>query len=169
MVNFEAITAVSRNPLILQFAEFVIGERGEAQYPTLKKLDLLKVPSLVRYIWKIDYDYAGTGDQKITFTGTELDRFWKLNPVKKGTVENLYTGRDYEDVMPNHYRRSLQQGKVAYTRRKAVFNDAEGERKVSIEAIFFPCATDGKTVDSGVGLADYFTKADIDENQYLLL
>lgn len=169
MIGLEKITAVSNNPLIIEFAEFVITESGSRGLPNVETLDILKVARLVKHIWKIKYDHSGERKMDIVFSGTANDDFWKTNTMKNRTVDDLYTGDDYKDLIPKLYRKSLEDGRVAYSRRMALFDDVVVPRHVNIEAIFFPGSTDGKIIDSGIGLVDYSAPAFEGENVYMHL
>ncbi len=169
MLSLNKIKNVSEHPLLIKFADFVIGHCKDNAFPILKEMDLLEIPGLVKYIWKIHYKPNDGGKLNIIFTGTEIDRFWKINPSTVGTIDELYSGKDYDDVIPDLYKKSLEEGKVAYSCRVATIDDNEGARNANIEAIFFPCSSDGEAIDSGIGFVDYYTKAQVDKNIFLLL
>jgi len=169
LVTVKEIANISTNPLINEFAAFIIEAQGDRHFPVLKALDLLNIPHLVQYLWKIDYGKEDGESQTITFTGTEVDRFWQLNASTAGSVEDLYKIKYNQDIMPRFYLQSLQEGKVAYSRRKATFSDELGKVSTNIEAIFFPCSSDGKTVDSGIGLVEYFSRQKVEGDVFMLL
>ncbi len=169
MISLEKIKEHSEHVSILKFSEYVISKLGGNKYPIMKNLDLMDIPGLVNCIWKVAYSEGSDTELRMVFSGSEMDRFWKFNASKVGSVENLYKDKDCAEVMPNFYKESLQKGKVAYSKRVANLADAHGTRTACIEAIFFPCSSDGAKVNSGIGYVDYFTKTKIEKNIFLLL
>ena len=169
MVDIEKIRELTSHPRILEFASFVLLEGGRGVLPDYKKLDLIKIPKCIPCIWVIDYRASNHDDLVVKFTGSKLDEFWKTNVQKLGSIKKLYHGDDYEDVVPKMYHSALADKKVAYSLRYVHFHDDSGGKRVCIESIMFPCSSNGKDVDYGIGYVDYNSPSLPQRNTYLLL
>ncbi|NQW00986.1 MAG: hypothetical protein HQ483_14875 [Rhodospirillales bacterium] len=168
MISFDKITALSDNPKILAFAEFVISEAGDRPYPDYRQIDLMKVAGLVSHVFVLDYRAGFEGGILIHFSGTEIDDLFGHN-ITGQRSDTFYSGDDIGVFIMKLYRQAYVTGQPAYTRRSVHFKDATIDKNRIVENIMFPCSSDGDTIDFGLGFAQFtLTNAQI-ENRYILI
>ena len=58
LINIEKIRDRTQDQDILDFAEFVLAETGNRNFPDYKKMDLMKIAHLVAHIWVFDFTHG---------------------------------------------------------------------------------------------------------------
>ncbi|MBO6518560.1 MAG: hypothetical protein JJ900_16825 [Rhodospirillales bacterium] len=169
MATIEQIRELTDNPRLLGFAEFVLDQAGDAPFPDYKKIDLMDIAPLVRFVWVIDFRNGIQNRPKFVFSGTQLDEHYGMNIVGK-CFEEIYVEGDFDRAITGNYYQVYAQKKVAYTFRRAHYFDDYVDRYKCAEAIAFPCSANGTDIDYGLGFIEYSaTDAAPDEKIFKLL
>lgn len=168
MIAIEKIRALTPNPKIIQFSEFVIAQAGEKKFPDYQEMDLMEIPQLVRHIWVFDFRNGVKNGVPFHFSGTHMDNFFKRN-ITGEKVEDVYQGNDANEILEGCYYKVYAQKKIAYTIRVATYKDKIIDKTVKTETILFPCSNNNMNINFGVGLVEYTFGADLVNSQYLLL
>jgi len=168
MIDIQEIKKLSTNPKLIEFAEFVISEAGDRNFPDYKKIDLMKIARLVSNIWVYDFRDGVDDGLLFHFSGTEVDEQYQMN-VTGRRLEDLYDGEDKEALIKGNYHQVYLQKKVSYTHRNVTYRLKSGERITHVENIMFPCSSDDENIDFGLGYVEYgFSDVSV-VNTYLLL
>ncbi|MBO6947501.1 MAG: hypothetical protein JJ855_05935 [Rhodospirillales bacterium] len=169
VTTIEAIRALTDNPRLLEFAEFVLDAAQGKPFPDYKSIDLMDIAPLVRFVWAIDFS-NGIGDRpKFVFSGTQVDEHYGMNITGK-CFEEIYVEPDFDKAVTGNYYQVYAQKKVAYTWRRVHYFDEFIERYKSAEAITFPCSTNGVDINYGLGFIEYSpTAKGPDEKVFKLL
>lgn len=168
MFSQQQIEGLTDNPDFHKFAVFILDSLGDAPFPDYKKIDLMRIPSLVPHIWVLDFEEIKTKGCRFVFSGTEVDYHYNRN-ITGEYLEKLYTGNDYEKLIEKGYRSVHTEKKAYYTHRSVHFNDGYVEKYRHIEAMMVPCSSDGEHINYGLGLAYYNITGEPTEAVYSLL
>ena len=168
MFSQQQIENLTDNPDFHIFSAFVLGATGDCPFPDYKKMDLMKVPSLVPNIWVLDFKDIESAGCRVVFSGTEIDHNYGRN-VTGEYLEEFYSGEDYEQLIKKGYRSVHFEKRAFYTLRSAHFNDGYVDKYRHIEALLVPCSEDGETINYGLGLAYYNITGKPAETIYALL
>jgi len=104
----------------------------------------------------------------VHFTGSGIDDLFGRNIVGLRSDE-FYSGGDIGEFLMKLYRRAYETGHPAYTRRSVHFKNAAIDKNRIVENIMFPCSSDNRSIDFGLGFAHYTITTDSIENRYLLI
>jgi len=154
MIDLQKIKDISVSPNLIQFAEYLVQEKGDAQYPNYKKLDLMKVYSLVSNIWAFDFRAGITDGMPFCFSGTKIDEQYGFCVTGK-CIEDCYTGKYVKPLFDESYRQVYLQKKIAYTSRHDDYMTDKIERHRHVETLLFPCSEDGETINYAVGISSF--------------
>jgi len=154
MATIERIRELTENPKLLEFCEFILAEAGAARFANYKALDLMKIAHLVKHAWVIDFRDGVDNRPPLLFTGTHIDKHYGMNITGK-CFEEIYVEDDFDKAIRGNYYQVYEQKKVSYTRRLAHYYDDRIDKYETIEAMLFPCSTNGTDVDYGVGFVEY--------------
>ena len=168
MISIDKIAALTENPRLLEFSEFMISEAADLAYPDYRTMDLMKIARLVSQIFVLDYRAGFDGGVLIHFSGTGIDDLFGRN-ITGLRSDQFYSGADRNLFLTKLYFDASQTGLPAYTRRSVHFKDATIDKNRIIENIMFPCSSDGTSINFGVGYTQYSPSTRQIENQYILV
>ena len=168
MIPTDTIRALTNNPKFLEFVDFLTDAAGDAEYPNYRSLDLMRIAHLVRHTWVMDFRDGLDIRPKIVFSGTHIDAHYEMNITGK-CFEEIYVEDDFETAIRGNYYQVYAQKKISYTRRLAHFFDDRVDKYKTIEAMLFPCSSDGETIDYGVGYVEYTLGSSPPEKIFRLL
>jgi len=169
MIDIQEIKQLSSNPKLIEFAEFVISEAGDRNFPDYKKIDLMEIARLVSNIWVYDFRDGVSDGLLFHFSGTNVDEQYQMN-VTGRRLEDLYNGEDKEELIKGNYHQVYLQKRVGYTRRNVAYKLLKsGERITHVENIMFPCSADDENIDFGLGYVEYGFSGVSVVNTYMLL
>ncbi len=142
-----------------EFTSFVLSYCEDGNLPDYKKMDLMKIPHLVPYIWV--YDLRDDEKKKgllINFCGQKHDERYGHNAMGKYDADYLRDNPLFDSIMA-FYAKSIDQKQIAFTKQS--MSHALSTGKIiwrDMELIFFPCSSDGKTVNWGIGCHNFELK-----------
>lgn len=168
MFTLPQLKELTDNPNFHKFAGFILSSLDGRKFPDYKKLDLMKIPSLVPNIWVLDFKEIQTKGCRLHFSGTEVDKNYDRN-VTGQYLEKLYSGNDYVQLVEEQYRNVYFKKMSSYTRRSVHFHDGFVDKYRLIESLLVPCSNDGETINFGLGLAFYNVTSQSIENHYTWL
>ncbi len=150
----EKIRRLTDNQKLLDFTAFVVQAKGDRQFPDYKKLDLMQIAPLVRHAWAMYFRDGVDNRPKLIFSGTHIDQHYEMNITGK-SFEEMYKEEDFERAIRGNYYQVYLQKRASYTRRLAHYFDDHIDRYKTIEAMLFPCSSDGITINYGIGFCEY--------------
>ncbi len=151
-----------------EFSAFVLSHCEGGNLPDYKNMDLMRIPHLIPNIWVYDLrDEKKKKELLINFCGQKHNEMHGMNAMGKYDVD-LFKGDPLFDRIVALYATSINQKKPAYTRRYKQHALSTGEKHWRYsEFIFFPCSSDGKTINWGIGCTDFDNKSQEGENIFL--
>jgi len=156
------------DPDLLEFAEFVLAETGDRDFPDYKKLDLMKIARLVTYLWVFDFKNGLDDGLIFHFSGTKIDSHFDRN-VTGLDFEKIYAGEHYEELIEQSYRQVYLQKRPCYTRRVDYYSDEFIDKHPKVETVLFPCSSNGEDINYGLGMTK-FTYSDQEfDPEFILL
>ena len=154
MIDIQKIKELTKNSKLIEFAEFVIAETGDKDFPDYKKMDLMKIASLVTHIWVFDFRNGVENDVPLIFSGTHVDSHHGRNVTGLLSAET-YAGDDYEIVIDEIYFNVYRQKKTAYTKRIVHYLDGYIDKIKIAESMLFPCSNNNNDIDYEIGFSEY--------------
>jgi len=154
MISIEVIKKLGVGSTLLEFAEFLIQEKGDRQFPDYHKLDLMKVPRLVPNVWVIDFRGGIADGMLFHFSGTAMDSQYGYN-ITGHTWEDCYTGEFGTSVLQYCYHPVFLEKKTGFTRRIDRFVSDHLDTHRTIEALLFPCSEDDDLINFGIGITAF--------------
>ncbi|HJO74482.1 MAG TPA: hypothetical protein QGH84_04650 [Rhodospirillales bacterium] len=168
MIDIEIIKDRTQDQDFWAFAEFVIAEAEGKNYPDYKAMDLMQIHLTVPYIWVFDFRNGLDDGLPIYFSGTAVDTY--IGRTLTGLdYEKIYPGDYYEELINNTYHQIYLQKRPCYTRRIERFVDDIIDKYVTIESLMFPCSSDDKTINYGLGMLKYMQPSHQGEPEFVLL
>ncbi len=154
MIDLEQIKSLGVGPELVAFSEFLIKEKGRKTFPDYQKLDLMKVPQLVPYLWV--YDYRGGIDNGFLyhFTGTKIDEYIGFNAMGR-TFEQCYSGHHQQDLISKLHKRVYLERRIGFTRRNDVLKIGSIDKPRTIETLSFPCSQGDQHLNFSIGISTY--------------
>jgi len=154
MIDIQEIRSLGVAPELVQFAEFLIEEKGDRVFPDYRTLNLMKIPALVPYVWVFDFR-NGTDDGFLYhFAGSKIDEYFGFS-VTGHTFEHCYSGKYQAQLIRNVHDRVLLEQKIGFSLRLDVLKYEFHEKMLRVEALSFPCSSDDKNVNFGIGITIY--------------
>lgn len=151
-----------------QFGSFVLSHCEDGNLPDYKKMDLMKIPQLVPYIWS--YDLRDNDKKKgllLNFCGQIHNDMHGFNPMGKYDIDCFKDDLLIDKIIA-FYAKSINEKKIAFSKRYKPSLNSTGEKHWKyVELIFFPCSSDGKTIDWGIGCLNFDFKPNDDDNVFL--
>lgn len=168
MITQEQIDEVVQRRGLKEFGRFVLSHCNGDNLPDYKKMNLLEIPYLVPNIWVFDLrEPKGRERLLINFSGAEVDSFWGV-PLQGTYDMDLLELHPVLRKVGLHRINCIDNKQVGYSRRYISYKKLNGVPAYKFaECLFFPCSTDGDTVDWGVGCAFYEDTVDIGDNIFL--
>tara|TARA_R110000787_G_scaffold285461_3_gene401139 strand:- start:20408 stop:20929 length:522 start_codon:yes stop_codon:yes gene_type:complete len=154
VTTLDTIRQITENPKLLRFCEFIIAATGDKPFPIYKQLDLMKIANLAQHFWAIDFRDGVDNCPKFVFSGTHIDDHYGMNITGK-CFEEIYVEDDFERTIRGNYYQVCLQKKISYTKRLAHYYNDRIDKYKTIEAMLFPCSSDGESIDYGVGYVEY--------------
>ncbi len=168
LINIEKIRERTQDRDILDFAEFVLAETGNRNFPDYKKMDLMKIARLVARIWVLDFKNGLEDGLIFHFSGTKIDSHFDRN-ITGLDFEKIYTGEHYEKLIHQSYHQVYLQKRPCYTRRLDYYSDKFIDKHPSVETVLFPCSSNDDDINFGLGMTK-FTTSEIEHlPEFLLL
>jgi hypothetical protein len=153
------------------FGRFVLSHCEDGGLPDYKKMELIGVPQLVPHIWVYDLRHYVEGDGLlVNFVGEKFTELYGHNHM--GDIDiDIYKEHPLFDSVGELYRKSIAQKNCAYTSRYGQhdFGLRNDNKYRYAKTLFFPCSTDGETVDWGIGCAIYAGTPASEKNRFILL
>ncbi len=154
LINIEKIRERTRDQDILEFAEFVLAETGNRNFPDYKKMDLMKIARLVAHTWVFDFKNGLEDGLIFHFSGTKIDSHFGRN-ITGLDFEKVYPGEHYEELIHQSYHQAYLQKRPCYTRRIERYTDDYIDKVTTIETVLFPCSSNDDDIDYGLGMTKY--------------
>ncbi|MEQ8665162.1 MAG: hypothetical protein RIC16_05500 [Rhodospirillales bacterium] len=146
-----------------KFGAFMLSYCEEGQLPDFNRIDLMQVPRLVPYIWVYDLrTEEKTQRLAMGFAGERHTEMHGRNVSGMGDAV-ICSAYGFSDEVVEFYHKAIRERKVGYNRRDTVYDDGFDTRHHNLECLFFPCSSDGETVNYGVGCLNWsttFTKSE---------
>lgn len=168
MIAIEKIRERTQDQDILDFAEFVLAETGNRNFPDYKKLDLMKIARLVTHIWVFDFNNGLKDGLIFHFSGTKIDALFGRN-ITGLDFEKIYPGEHYEELIHQSYHQVYLQKRPCYTRRIERYTDDYIDKVTTIETIMFPCSSNDDDINYGLGMTKFTTSAIERQPEFILL
>ena len=162
MIDIQKIREVTNNPQILAFAEFVISETGNKDFPNYKELDLMKIPRLVGNVYVFDPQPSEDKKLLFKFSGTRIDEHNGTNVTGK-YFEDFYIGDDFQTDVGNLYD-VIEKRKIGFLRRMVIFENEILDKVRYVKRIAFPCSSNGTDINFIIGLIIFERKQDDKED-----
>lgn len=155
--------------VIREFCEFIVSGLGDKTLPDYATIDLMQVPRLAPNMFVHDYRDGIEQGLLVKFSGTAIDEHY--GRVLQGRyVEENYTGSDGPDHYFPLHRRAIAERRPFFAKRSILFDQgSEKERFKQSTTLYFPCSSDGQTVNFGIGAVVFETVRDDTEALYLTL
>jgi hypothetical protein len=153
------------------FGTFVLSYCHGGNLPDYQVMDLMKIPRLVPHIWVWDLrTFGDDGKYLINFCGEEINRSWGRNLM--GETENAIQPQrhkdDYVNIKMGAFADAISRQKVLVSHVNEEFYYEDRLKTGSVETMFFPCSTNGQTINWCVGCIHYKPDFLEQENQFLL-
>ncbi len=158
MITQQQIDEISIWGGLKDFTRFVLSHCEHGGLPDYKKMDLLQVPKLVPNIWVWDLrEFKSNGQILMNFSGRKIDDSWGF----------CLTGKDEKTIIKERYSSELENMKLnaniqAINNKCAIYKcfdewyiHKDHKRQGNMESLFFPCSSDGKNVNWGIGCLIY--------------
>ena len=161
-IDISLLTKLVADKKIIKFAEFINSEAQGASYPDYKTIDLMKIASLVKYIYVVKVVPKGDKRLLIHFSGTSIDELYEKN-VTGQYLEDIYTGDNKEAIL-NNMNALVDEKKSFYYVNTAKFKQPAYEKRRIMKRLACPCSSDGETINYYIGLVifDLFSHGDTD-------
>jgi len=150
MIDIQVIKDLTTDPKLIEFAEFVIAETGDQPFPDYKKMDLMKIPSLVRYVFVIKVEEKEGKRLLFHFSGSGFDELYDKN-VTGLYLEDFYTGSNKETVIQIN-NDTIDKQRPGYFYNRAVFMGGTYQKNRTIRRVSFPCSSNGKDINFVIGI-----------------
>jgi len=165
MISENQLLSTVKSDHLKTFGQFVLSHCNERYLPDYKKMDLMKIPQCIPYIWA--YDLTGEDiDQRflIKFSGTKIDELHGQNIMGKYDID-FYKDKNLFSEVHQKYLTSVLTGKTSYSERSSNYPRSEEEKLFRyIETLFFPCSNDGENPNFGIGCANIdLIKRDVED------
>ena len=140
-----------------RFGHFMLAHCENGTLPDFNKLDLMEVPRLVPYIWVYDLRTPEKTERlEMGFAGERHTEMHGRNVSGMSDAE-IHSAYGFTDDVVEHYHKAIREKQVAYNRRNSSFDDGFDIHHRHLESLFFPCSSDRKSVDWGVGCLNWST------------
>ncbi|MBT4888764.1 MAG: hypothetical protein HON65_04345 [Rhodospirillales bacterium] len=153
MATLEEIKQLTTNKDHIAFAEFILANMHELDFPDYQKLDLMQVPHLVRNIWAVDFRNIESNDVSMHFSGTAIDAHYERNITGK-SLRSFYPEEDYKRNISFYYD-AISHKKKVYSKRIIHFSDDYINKQKVVESLFFPCSNNQTDINFGIGYTYY--------------
>jgi len=169
MTITEQIRKLTDSQKILEFSDFVLSGSNDSNLPDCEKLDLMKIPKLVPNIFIADHREGIEKGILIKFSGTLVDERFGQN-IQGKFIEDVYAGHDMKEMVSDLHRASYLDKKPFFAKRVVYYAKGKKEENRRLSTvIFFPCSSNGKDVNYGMGMAVYETAEQNFDPVYRLL
>lgn len=131
-------------------------------------MDLTKIPKLIPNIFVLDERKFDVSNKLIfNFAGELLTKAHGKNLLGEDARTVFQTDKNFDNISLL-YRKSLNDKLISYTKRYTEHKPDYGDKEwKTTEALFFPCSSDGETVNWGVGCVHYGIELTNRKNIYL--
>jgi len=147
----DRVAELTDSQLIREFCEFIVAGLEGRALPDYDNIDLMQVPRLAPHVFVHDYRGGTEQGMLVKFSGTALDEHY--GRVLQGRyIEENYTGSDGPDLYFPLHRRAIAERRPFLARRAILFDAGKpAERFKRSTVLYFPCSSDGETVNYGIG------------------
>lgn len=165
----DRLAALTVIPAMLEFCDFIVAGLGGRMLPDYETIDLMAVPRLAPHIFVHDYRAGIDKGMLVKFSGTAIDEHY--GKVLQGRyIEEFYTGDDGADRYFPLHRRAIAERRPFFARRTIVYDVGTPKERYKLSsALYFPCSSDGRTVNYAIGMSFYEAVRDDTEALYLIL
>lgn len=134
-----------------EFGRFVLSHCEDGGLPDYKRMDLMQIPQLIPHIWVYDLRSEDKiKDLRLGFVGEVHTQLHGKNICGKSDTKLIFDFTKTNEVV-DHFHKSIDMKCAAYTRRNGeIFINGENKH-VTNETLFFPCSSDGESVNWGIG------------------
>lgn len=148
----QTVRQLTDDPYIHEFCDFVLSCLGDRSLPDRQAIDLMKIPKLVPNIFIHDYRDGLDKGMMVNFSGTAIDAHY--GKVLQGSyIEEFYTGNDGPDLYFPLHRQAIDNRRPFFARRAVYFDQGKMSEKFRLSTtLFFPCSSNGKDVNYGIGI-----------------
>lgn len=165
----DRVATLTDAPIIREFCDFIAAGLDGRDLPDYDTIDLMRVPRLAPHIFVHDYRAGVEKGMLVKFSGTALDEHY--GRVLQGRyIEESDTGSDGpEHYFPLH-RRAIAARRPFLAKRAILFDAGiPMERCKRSTVLYFPCSSDGVTVNYGIGVVCIEPAGGETEPLYLIL
>ena len=150
------------------FGRFILSHCEGDRLPDYRQMDLLNgIPKLVPYVWIYDLRTPqNVRELRMGFAGEKHTELHGRNVCGLADAD-VISGYEPTSEIVRHFYKSIAEKAVAYNRRNAMILADREMRYRNIESLFFPCSSDGETVNWGIGCLTWETSKQIEENLFL--
>lgn len=149
------------------FGRFVLSYCKDGGLPDYEEMNLMDVPKLVPYIWVNDLRSEDkVKDLMMGFAGEKHTELHGKNVSGTSDVE-IFEGYDTTEDIVEHYQKSIREKCPAYNKRDTKLTINNDVMYRNIETLFFPCSSNGKAVDWGIGCLTWETTIQKQEKIFL--
>ncbi len=135
-----------------EFSAFVLSHCQNDYLPDYEKMDLMKIPHLVPYVFVLDLRNFEANDELLyNFAGEKHTEAHGKNIMGDNT-SSLYEQDKSSGEIFTLYRKAVNEHLTFYSKRHSEFSIDDGTRTLkSTESLFFPCSSNGINVNWGIG------------------
>jgi len=156
MISIEQLESLNLCDEVIEFSAFVLRHSENGGLPDYKKMDLMEIPNLIPRIWVFDLrNYAIDGHILVNFAG---EKFTERHRRQLGgrTMQDVWATDDQYEKLISHYKNTIENKLVSHVKRSAHFLLPDREdRYQNSESLFFPCSSNGISVNWGIGCVDH--------------
>lgn len=161
-IDLARLQELDADDKILEFAAFINRNAAGLAFPNYKSMDLMEIPSLVKFIYVIKVEPKDGKRLLFHFCGTALDEIYEKN-VQGLYLEDFYSGDNKETVI-NNINAIIDEKRPYYFVNTAQFKQPDYEKRRKIKRLGVPCSSDGNTIDFNIGLVYFDTHVSDDED-----
>jgi|GEM_PF-2858890 len=168
MITQEKIDELVSWDGLKEFGSFILSHCENDALPDYGNINILQVPHLVPSIWVYDLrDDEKKEKLRLNFCGQKHVDMHGFNPMGMNDTD-LFVGDPLIDRINAFYEKSISEKKTGFTTRYKDYTLSTGEKHWRyLEFLFFPCSTDGHTVNWGIGCINFDIRPQNGENIFL--
>jgi hypothetical protein len=139
-----------------EFGSFILSHCEDGNLPDYEKMDLMIIPHLVQNIFVYDLRTQKGRDRLLmNFCGSKIDELWGHNSLGKYDIDRFVGNPILEDV-GRHRLKCVESKRPGYSHRYIKLTSEDNTEKFKYsESLFFPCSSDGTTINWTIACAFY--------------
>ncbi len=152
-----------------EFGVFILSHCEPDRLPDYTLIDLMRIPQLVPYIWVYDLrNFANDRKLQVNFAGEEFTKMFERNIMGESET-TIFRDQPIFDDVTEFYRKCIDDNLVGYTMRFGdhALHTQDDQKFRQAESLFFPCSSDRKTIDWGIGCVIFKFSSFEHENIFL--